>query len=440
LSERLLSRLNAAVTDPSSGRPRFGTVKFSWCTFPDQTQLESARFDGDAAFRKSHFLKNVDFSQSVFGGEVDFSEARFTGDCIFTTAQFHGNATFAKTATEGNSLFANVRFGDVANFREATFACAANFRGAQFSDRSIFIRSIIKGRAKFGGAVFRGLANFSGSEYSRGASFATCSFHSQASFESVSFADVNFLRGTFHQDVGFKGARLCKADFSRVSFVGDATFMGAHFEGTSYFADASFGGSAVFRGSRFDGDAFFVRAKFDAAAQLGPLYCRDTLILNGATFKKAVIIELVASRVHARQTHWVSTGLLRIRHADVDLSNAVFSSSMIVSTAAEIFSIGGSEVLDESSFTSASAASVTSLRGVDVGHLLLIDVDLSTCRFGGAMHLDQLRLEGECKFGQTPAGVHFDAVAHHSMEYPSRLARRASMEGCQSTAPWVAQR
>jgi hypothetical protein len=48
---------------------------------------------------------------------------------------------------------------------------------------------------------------------------------------------------------------------------------------------------------------------------------------------------------------------------------------------------------------------VSSLRGVDAFNLSVTDVDLSQCRFAGARHLDQLRLEGRCIFDRPPEGV-----------------------------------
>lgn len=43
--------------------------------------------------------------------------------------------------------------------------------------------------------------------------------------------------------------------------------------------------------------------------------------------------------------------------------------------------------------------------GVDAAHLVLHDIDLSLCRFAGAVHLDQLRVDGWCTFATTPTGV-----------------------------------
>ncbi|MFJ5212798.1 hypothetical protein [Streptomyces nigra] len=55
----------------------------------------------------------------------------------------------------------------------------------------------------------------------------------------------------------------------------------------------------------------------------------------------------------------------------------------------------------------ASRVHMASLRGVDAAHLVLADLDLSTCLFTGTVHLDQIRLEGDCSFGTPPSGLHW---------------------------------
>lgn len=42
---------------------------------------------------------------------------------------------------------------------------------------------------------------------------------------------------------------------------------------------------------------------------------------------------------------------------------------------------------------------------MDAAHLVLTNTDLTECRFFGAFHLDQLRLEGETTFARTPPGT-----------------------------------
>jgi uncharacterized protein YjbI with pentapeptide repeats len=402
----LLRRLLISVTDPSSGRPKFGTARFSWCTFYDSTLFESIKFDGDARFISAHFHGCSNFSRSIFNGVAEFSRAHFEDDCQFTSAEFHRDAVFTSSTIQGNAHFSHARFDDTAAFQKVTFESAANFKHSEFKARSTFTQATVRGRGKFHEAKFWRSTDFTDSKFSLPASFVKSTFHSHAVFKSASFCDAIFQWVTFHGEANFGRTKFGKGMFSQSCFLNNAHFDYAHFEGSSYFTDTSFTKSVSFRASKFDSHAHFVRTKFEEAARFGPILCCGSLILNGASFSKAVIIELAARAVSFHQTHWASTGLLRIRHADVDMSHAVFSSSIILSSSAEPFITGEATVLNDSSLTGDSAARVTSLRGVDAGNLLLNDVDLTGCHFGGAMHLDQLRLEGECKFGQAPTGIH----------------------------------
>lgn len=61
--------------------------------------------------------------------------------------------------------------------------------------------------------------------------------------------------------------------------------------------------------------------------------------------------------------------------------------------------------LDEGGLGNAPAdVRMASLRGVDAAHLVLTDIDLSTCQFAGTVHPDQLRMEGTCHLAPAPAG------------------------------------
>ena len=62
---------------------------------------------------------------------------------------------------------------------------------------------------------------------------------------------------------------------------------------------------------------------------------------------------------------------------------------------------------------------ITSLRGVDAAHLVLADVDLSECPFTGAVHLDQVRLEGACPFDKVPPA--------HWRRWPPRFTQRRTL-------------
>ncbi|GAB2900483.1 hypothetical protein GCM10027074_78210 [Streptomyces deserti] len=51
--------------------------------------------------------------------------------------------------------------------------------------------------------------------------------------------------------------------------------------------------------------------------------------------------------------------------------------------------------------------------------LALHDIDLSTCRFAGAVHLDQLKVDGWCTFATTPTGW--------GWRFPWRWSRRNTL-------------
>ncbi len=105
---------------------------------------------------------------------------------------------------------------------------------------------------------------------------------------------------------------------------------------------------------------------------------------------------------------------MRLRYAAVDLERATFSAFSFVTGSDQPFvSSSGplpedqvlKDVLHERGESPDLWMPVLKwLRG-SVANLSITDVDLSQCRFAGARLLDQLRLEGRCKFDHPPRGV-----------------------------------
>ncbi|MFF4696400.1 hypothetical protein [Streptomyces chattanoogensis] len=77
---------------------------------------------------------------------------------------------------------------------------------------------------------------------------------------------------------------------------------------------------------------------------------------------------------------------------------------------------------------------LASLRGVDVAHLILADVDLSGCLLTGTVHLDQLRLEGTCSFDEVPPGTHWRRWRPVRHTQRRTLAEEHHLRANQSTA------
>jgi hypothetical protein len=302
-------------------------------------------------------------------GAVDLRGAELAGDVDLVGAVFGGEARFDGARFEGEASFAGARFDGAARFVEAEFERAARFGAASFS-----------GRAWFGGARFAGGADF-GRVVSRG-------------------------------DTRFNGVR----------FEGPACFGGARFEGRAWFGGARFEGAARFGGASCAGEARFAGASFRRAGRLGPLVAA-AVTLDRSTFARPVSVEVAAARLSCRQARFATGARLRLRFADLDLDGAAVAAPSSVAFAPEPFAApGAGRPLDEAVARAAAVSQhpdsarsggradpavprLRSLRGVDAANLVVTDIDLSACRFAGALHLDRLRLEGRVRFATPPRRV-----------------------------------
>ncbi|MFF3488764.1 pentapeptide repeat-containing protein [Streptomyces sp. NPDC002701] len=352
-----------------------------------------------------HVLRDPTSSRPHLGGAL-FDGVRFSADARFDGATFSADATFS-----GATFSATARFGG------ATFSGTARFGGATFSDTAWFGGATFSGTARFGGATFSDTAWFDGATFSGTAWFDGATFSDTAWFDGATFSDTAWFDGaTFSDSARFGGA----------TFSGTARFGGATFSADARFGGATFSGIARFGGATFSADARFDGATFSAATLLGPLVCHGRLDLSGAAFVAPVTIEAAAAKVRCVRTRWESTAALRLRYAEVDLSDAVVTQPIAVIAHTALFATGSGTVVDETALTDtagvqlASGVSISSLRGVDAAHLVLTNMDLTGCRFFGAFHLDQLRLEGETVFARTPVGT--DVRRGIPLRWTDRLA------------------
>ncbi|MFD3518611.1 pentapeptide repeat-containing protein [Streptomyces sp. NPDC058657] len=248
-----------------------------------------------------------------------------------------------------------------------------------------------------------GVASFDGATFSASARFDNATFSADTSFRGATFsADAWFRRATFSADASFDGATFSTA----------ASFDRATFSAAARFPSATFSAAASFDGATFSADASFTRATFSAAALLGPLLCRGCLDLSGAVFVTPVTIEAAAAEVRCVRTRWESTATLRLRYTEVNLSDAVVTQPIAVTAHTAPFATLSGTVVDETALVAGTTGGqrdpgvrISSLRGIDAAHLVLTNTDLTGCRFFGAFHLDQLRLEGETVFAHTPKGT-----------------------------------
>ncbi|MFF3242919.1 pentapeptide repeat-containing protein [Streptomyces sp. NPDC002870] len=203
------------------------------------------------------------------------------------------------------------------------------------------------------------------------------------------------------------------ADFAAATFHGEASFASTTFIGNANFASATFTDDAWFTSTTFLAHAWFLAATFEAEAEFDLLTCAGVLDLSRASFALPVTVEVAASKLLCVETRWESRATLRVRYAELDLSQAVFSQpSLVISTRAPLGPIYAVASAAEAllAFGRADAtASVVSLSEVDAALVALVDLDLSRCRFSLVHHLDQLRMEGECNFARPPAGLRWRA-------------------------------
>lgn len=190
---------------------------------------------------------------------------------------------------------------------------------------------------------------------------------------------------------------------------GVARFDSVTFQDTAWFNSATFQDTAGFDSATFQGDAWFVRAVFERLTSLGPLVCAGRMVLSEAVFGGPVTLLLAARRLECRRTRWSSTAELRLRHATVDFSQAVFEYPLTIAAEPKPFLLPNGQTMEEHALAGAPSIGVrlASLRGVDAAHLVIADVDLSQCLFTGTVHLDQVQLEGACSFGTVLLGTHW---------------------------------
>ncbi|MEV5725929.1 pentapeptide repeat-containing protein [Streptomyces pharetrae] len=353
------------------------------------------------------------------GTDIDHRGTRFPPELLDqllaalrdpTTGQPHiGAAQFERASFAGDAMFG-----------EASFSGDAWFGGASFSGDDAFLGASFSGDATFGGASFSGTASFGRASFSGDTRFNRVSFAGDVRFFEASFSgNATFQEASFSGDATFGGASFSgDAEFGGTSFSGNAMFDWVSFSGDAWFGGASFSDNVGFGGASFSGDAMFSGARFETASHVGPLVCNKQVILDVAVFQQPVTLEIAARQVTCARTRWASTATLHLRYAELDLRDAVFEYPVLVATRPTPFPRSlWPGVLPESGLSGLEpGVRLSTLGGVDAAHLALHDIDLSGCRFAGAVHLDQLKVDGWCTFAVTPTGW--------SRRFPWRWSRR----------------
>lgn len=330
---------------------------------------------GDAFFEDAQFPEGILLQNSIF-----------TGKAWFDRAKFHADANFQFTKFEGS-----------ARFRQAKFSGAAKFDQASFSQEAILDKVEFASRASFTDAQFVKNARFDKAKFS-----STVWFERVESLQQIRFWRAQFMGVALFDEAKFRG----EVRFDEVQFHNDADFEQVSADGPASFNSTQFGGKAEFDQARFSDSVFFSGAQFPRITEFGVITCARTMDLSGAIFPLPVTLHIATRELVCTRTRWESTATLQIRCARVDLTGAVLSAPLNVTAYPVPFVDRRGQTVDEALLSGqAPAVHVTSVRGVDAAQLVLTDINLSSCQFTGAFHLDQIRLEGRTTFAKVPKGI-----------------------------------
>ncbi|MEU9578831.1 pentapeptide repeat-containing protein [Streptomyces chilikensis] len=341
----------------------------------------------------SRHIANACFEDATFNGPATFNGTTFSSDADFTGAKFTGIAGLGDATFERDVWFDRARFDGEVWFSDTKFGGEASFEGMTCSED-----------ARFDGATFVLDAKFNGARFSGEAAFGEVTFGEKAEFERVRFTKVKFTAATFRGHASFGQAAFSNtAWFPEVTFDGEADFGGVTFGGEARFHRATFGGEAEFGEARFYQDALFAGVQVEKANSLGPLLCAGHLDLSRAVFGGPVTVEATAQVVMCQRTQWQATATLRLEYARVDLTDAIFEYPLHVAARPTEFRRMSTLVVERQLMEGLDhGVQMLSISGTDAAHLMLSDVDLAGCQFAGTYHLDQLRLDGDCRFAWTP--------------------------------------
>ncbi|MEU3362911.1 pentapeptide repeat-containing protein [Streptomyces pseudogriseolus] len=350
LTQDLLDELLAPLRAPGTGRARVGRADFDAVRFSGEAEIRDVGFDGYCSFTSAVFDAGLYLEAVRTGGDLRLDSAHVAGDLWLDDCEVDGDAWFPKARVDGALRFCGRKVGRSAVFRDLT--CAE--------------------------------ARVEGVDFERGADFTGLRVTGTAGFDGA-----HFLNGA--------------ACFDRADIGGDMPFDGARFDANATFEDATIGGDLSFVDAAARADVCFRRTVFRRTAVIGPLVCPGTVDFSDAVFETAVTLEVAAKKVRCVRTRWASTAALRLRYADVDLTDATPAFPVsVVGRPRPFVSPAGDEIAEPG--LARKQVGVVSVKGVDAAYLMLADVDLTRCLFVEAVHLDQLRLEGRCRLAEPPGG------------------------------------
>jgi hypothetical protein len=248
-----------------------------------------------------------------------------------------------------------------------------------------------------------------------GASFHSDVFFGRAHFSSLAwFQQTRFGGNAWFSEACFGGMKISEsderprsADFTGAQFTGVAEFQNVRFNGDALFPHAHFEHGPMVSGAQVSGDLDFSRAQFADSERLGPVAVAGSLRLGRARFDRVAQVEAAASAVFCHHAIFERPASLLLRYALVVLDDVIAGLPVTVAAAESLNPLGQTAPLDEALIgkpPEEARPRLLSLAGVDCSKPVVTDADLSRCHFAGTLHLDQLRLEGNCQFAGPPRG------------------------------------
>jgi hypothetical protein len=286
----------------------------------------------------------------------------------------------AVTGPDGRPHLGRTRFDGAALPSDAVL------RGVCVEGDSSFDGACFLGGVSFYDARFFGNVSFRGARFGRNVSFHEARFHRYATFEDAVFTcDALFGEARWHAD----------ASFRKSVFMGAACFDRARFGRDAAMQAACFGGPVSFKRVQVARHARFERTRFRQGVALGPLAAGGRIGLSDATVHGRLRVHAAAPQVTARGMVVHGEAGFRLRHAELDLEDALFEGPAAVRSLARPIQ-GLTPPLGP------AGVRVASLRRVDAARLHLADVDLSGCGFLGLRRPDTLSISGGCTFATVP--------------------------------------
>ncbi len=286
----------------------------------------------------------------------------------------------AVTGPDGRPHLGRTRFDG------AVLPSGAVLRGACVEGDSSFDGACFLGGVSFYDARFFGNVSFRGARFGRNVSFHEARFHRYTTFEEAVFTcDALFGEARWHAD----------ASFRKAVFMGAACFDRARFGRDAAMQAACFGGPVSFKRVQVARHARFERTRFRQGVWLGPLAAGGRVGLSDATVHGGLRVHAAAPQVTARGVTVHGEAGFRLRHAELDLEDAVFDGPATVRSLAR-------PIQGLAPPAGPAGVRVTSLRRVDAARLHLADLDLSGCAFLGLRRPDTLAITGDCSFATVP--------------------------------------